>query len=383
MSIQIQNVSKTFGSFQAIKPLDLTINEGEMVGLLGPSGSGKTTLLRIIAGLETTDSGKILFSDKDVTRLHVRDRKVGFVFQHYALFRHMTVAENIAFGLDVLPRDERPSKAEIKQRVAELLEKVQLGHLAGRYPGQLSGGQKQRVALARALAMQPRVLLLDEPFGALDAKVRKELRRWLRNLHDDLGFTSVFVTHDQEEALEVSDRVVVMSQGQIEQQATPQDLYHQPASRFVYDFLGQVNVFQGEAKGQRLQQGKAWVAFPVGQAAEAGQLYLRSHELTLQELPSDQANLPLVVKAINLIGAEVRLELEADGWQSDEPWEVAISHTQYNAWQPQRGDQCYAVPLAAQLFVAGQDQQPRPLRWLPTGQRQPTSEPLKLAANCH
>lgn len=383
MSIQIKNVSKTFGSFQALKPLDLTINEGEMVGLLGPSGSGKTTLLRIIAGLETADSGKILFSDKDVTRLHVRDRKVGFVFQHYALFRHMTVAENIAFGLDVLPRSERPGKAEIKQRVAELLDKVQLGHLAGRYPGQLSGGQKQRVALARALAMQPRVLLLDEPFGALDAKVRKELRRWLRNLHDDLGFTSVFVTHDQEEALEVSDRVVVMSQGQIEQQATPQDLYHQPASRFVYDFLGQVNVFQGEANGQRLQQGSAWVAFPAGQASESGQLYLRSHELTLQELPSDQANLPLVVKAINLIGAEVRLELEADGWQSDEPWEVAISHTQYNAWQPQRGDRCYAVPLAAQLFVAGQDQQPRPLRWLPTGQRQTMTEPLKLAANCH
>ncbi|SFX65671.1 sulfate/molybdate ABC transporter ATP-binding protein [Marinospirillum alkaliphilum] len=383
MSIHIRNVSKTFGDFQALKPLDLTIQEGEMVGLLGPSGSGKTTLLRIIAGLETCDSGQILFSDKDVTRLHVRDRKVGFVFQHYALFRHMTVAENVAFGLDVLPRDQRPDKQEIRRRVQELLERVQLAHLASRYPGQLSGGQKQRVALARALAMQPRVLLLDEPFGALDARVRKELRRWLRNLHDELGFTSVFVTHDQEEALEVSDRVVVMSQGQIEQQATPQDLYHQPASRFVYDFLGQVNVFHGEANGQRLQQGDAWVAFPEAQSPQAGQLYLRSHELQLQELPSDQANLPLEVKAINLIGAEVRLELEPIGWQSDEPWEVAISHSQYNAWQPQRGDRCHAIPLAAQLFVSGQDSQPRPLQWSASGKRQPISEPLKLAANCH
>ena len=222
MSIQIKQISKQFGDFQALKPLDLTIQKGELVGLLGPSGSGKTTLLRIIAGLETADQGQILFGGKDVTDLHVRDRKVGFVFQHYALFRHMTVAENVAFGLDVLPKSQRPSKAEIKQQVADLLEKVQLAHLAKRYPGQLSGGQKQRIALARALAMQPRVLLLDEPFGALDAKVRKELRRWLRNLHDELGFTSVFVTHDQEEALEVSDRVVVMSQGQIEQEATPQ-----------------------------------------------------------------------------------------------------------------------------------------------------------------
>lgn len=350
MSIQIKQISKQFGDFQALKPLDLTIQQGELVGLLGPSGSGKTTLLRIIAGLETADQGQILFSGNDVTDLHVRDRKVGFVFQHYALFRHMTVAENVAFGLDVLPKSQRPSKAEIKQQVAELLDKVQLGHLAKRYPGQLSGGQKQRIALARALAMQPRVLLLDEPFGALDAKVRKELRRWLRNLHDELGFTSVFVTHDQEEALEVSDRVVVMSQGQIEQEATPQALYQQPASRFVYDFLGGVNVFEGEAKHNRLQQGDAWVAFPHGQKAVAGQLYLRSHELSLSNHASIHAHLPLKIKAVNLIGAEVRIELEPQGWQSQDLWEVAISHAQYNSWQPQRGAICYAQPHSGQLF---------------------------------
>ena len=362
MSIQIQNVSKTFGDFQAIKPLDLTIHEGELVGLLGPSGSGKTTLLRIIAGLETADQGRILFGERDVTRLHVRNRRVGFVFQNYALFRHMSVADNIAFGLEVLPRKERPSSKEIKARVSELLERIQLGHLAGRYPAQLSGGQKQRVALARALAMQPRVLLLDEPFGALDARVRKELRRWLRDLHDDLGFTSVFVTHDQEEALEVSDRVVVMSQGQIEQQATPEDLYHQPANRFVYDFLGQVNVFQGQVVDQQLQQGAAWIRFPEGTAPESGQIYLRSHEISLARQADARAHLPLTIKAVNLIGAEVRLELEPEGWHSDELWEAGISHAEYNAWQPQRGETCYALPRQGQLFAEEQTQ-PQALNW--------------------
>jgi len=363
MSIQIKHISKQFANFQALKPLNLTVNQGELVGLLGPSGSGKTTLLRIIAGLETADQGQILFSGKDVTHLHVRDRKVGFVFQHYALFRHLTVAENIAFGLDVLPKKQRPNKTAIKQQVAELLDKVQLSHLAARYPGQLSGGQKQRIALARALAMQPKVLLLDEPFGALDAKVRKELRRWLRSLHDELGFTSIFVTHDQEEALEVSDRVVVMSQGQIEQEATPQDLYQQPASRFVYDFLGGVNVFEGEARQNCLQQEKAWVAFPAGQQAVAGQLYLRSHEVSLSNQPSATAHLPLKITAISLIGAEVRIELEPLGWQSKDLWEVVISHTQYNHWQPLRGDTCYAQPYAGQLFIRGSENQPLAINW--------------------
>ena len=216
MSITLEHIDKSFGTFQALHGIDLDIPDGELIGLLGPSGSGKTTLLRIIAGLESADGGRILFHGEDVTRRHVRERRVGFVFQHYALFRHMTVAQNIAFGLDVLPRKQRPSAAEIRQRVGNLLEMVQLSHLADRFPAQLSGGQKQRIALARALAMQPQVLLLDEPFGALDARVRKDLRRWLRSLHDELNFTSVFVTHDQEEALELSDRVVVMSAGRIE-----------------------------------------------------------------------------------------------------------------------------------------------------------------------
>ena len=200
MSITLEHIDKSFGTFQALHGIDLDIPDGELIGLLGPSGSGKTTLLRIIAGLESADGGRILFHGEDVTRRHVRERRVGFVFQHYALFRHMTVAQNIAFGLDVLPRKQRPSAAEIRQRVGNLLEMVQLSHLADRFPAQLSGGQKQRIALARALAMQPQVLLLDEPFGALDARVRKDLRRWLRSLHDELNFTSVFVTHDQEGA---------------------------------------------------------------------------------------------------------------------------------------------------------------------------------------
>lgn len=251
MSIRLNNISKVFGGFQALKPLSLNIQDGEMIGILGPSGSGKTTLLRIIAGLEQTDNGQILFDDRDVTNLHVRDRKVGFVFQDYALFRHMTVADNIAFGMNVLPRRQRPSKADINKRVNELLERVQLPHLAQRFPQQLSGGQKQRIALARAIAMRPQILLLDEPFGALDAKVRIELRSWLRDLHDEMGFTSIFVTHDQDEALEISDRVVVMSQGHIEQHATPRDLYLQPASRFVHEFLQMTtnNKFSNEAFG--------------------------------------------------------------------------------------------------------------------------------------
>lgn len=246
MSISINNLSKTFGQFQALTPLSLDIYDGEMIGLLGPSGSGKTTLLRIIAGLEHANSGTIKFGDRDVTNLHVRDRRVGFVFQNYALFRHMTIEDNVAFGLRVMDRKQRPSSQEIDKRVAELLDIVQLSHVAKRYPEQLSGGQKQRISLARALATQPEVLLLDEPFGALDAKVRKELRRWLRSLHDELNFTSVFVTHDQDEAMELSDRVVVMSNGRIEQVDTPARLYDQPNSRFVFDFLGGVNVYKGD-----------------------------------------------------------------------------------------------------------------------------------------
>ncbi len=249
MSIEIANIKKSFGRTQVLNDISLDIPSGQMVALLGPSGSGKTTLLRIIAGLEHQTSGHIRFHGTDVSRLHARDRKVGFVFQHYALFRHMTVFDNIAFGLTVLPRRERPDAATIKAKVTKLLEMVQLAHLADRFPAQLSGGQKQRVALARALAVEPQILLLDEPFGALDAQVRKELRRWLRQLHEELKFTSVFVTHDQEEAMEVADRVVVMSQGNIEQVDEPEQLWREPATRFVLEFMGEVNRLQGTIRG--------------------------------------------------------------------------------------------------------------------------------------
>src|SRR5208337_1091843 len=245
MSIEARNITKRFGDFAALKDVSLQIQAGELVALLGPSGSGKTTLLRVIAGLEFPDSGSVIFDGEETTHRSAQDRGVGFVFQHYALFRHMTVFENVAFGLRVKPRRERPPEGRIRARVNDLLKLVQLDWLATRYPSQLSGGQRQRIALARALAVEPKVLLLDEPFGALDAKVRQELRRWLRRLHDEIHVTSLFVTHDQEEALEVSDRVAVMNEGRIEQVGTPDDVYHHPITPFVYNFLGSVNLFHG------------------------------------------------------------------------------------------------------------------------------------------
>jgi len=252
MSIEVKNIKKQFGDFTAIADTSLTVKDGELVALLGPSGSGKTTLLRIIAGLERADSGSVLIDGREANNLHVKERKVGFVFQHYALFKHMTVFDNVAFGLTVRPKDVRPTPAQIRKQVMNLLELVHLDKFFDRYPNQLSGGQRQRVALARSLAVEPKLLLLDEPFGALDAKVRKELRRWLRRLHDDMHITSIFVTHDQEEAMEVSDRVVVMNQGRIEQVGTPEEVYHQPNNGFVYDFLGNYNEFAGwkDEKGE-------------------------------------------------------------------------------------------------------------------------------------
>jgi sulfate transport system ATP-binding protein len=243
MTIEVRHVSKRFNGFSALAGVNLRVTPGELVALLGPSGSGKTTLLRIIAGLEFPTEGAVLFDGEDASAHHVGQRRVGFVFQHYALFRHMTVFENVAFGLRVKPRGQRPAEAAIRKKVMDLLDLVQLELLAERYPTQLSGGQRQRVALARALAIEPKVLLLDEPFGALDAKVRKELRRWLRQLHDRMGLTSVFVTHDQEEALELADRIVVMSEGRIEQIGAPQQVYDHPSTPFVYEFLGHVNRF--------------------------------------------------------------------------------------------------------------------------------------------
>jgi len=240
MNIAVRNIAKRFGNFVALDGISLDFTSGELVALLGPSGSGKTTLLRIIAGLEAPDAGQVLFDGEDASRHDVRSRQVGFVFQHYALFRHMTVFENVAFGLRVKPRKQRPTEAQIREKVHQLLHLVHLDGLAERTPPQLSGGQRQRVALARALAVEPKVLMLDEPFGALDAKVRKELRRWLRNLHDELHITSIFVTHDQEEALEVADRIILMNHGRLEQSGTPTEVYDHPANSFVYSFLGSV-----------------------------------------------------------------------------------------------------------------------------------------------
>ena len=320
MSIAIRNINKTFGSFAALRDLSLHVPTGRLVALLGPSGSGKTTLLRIIAGLEFADrdSGPVLFHDEDVARTKASQRRVGFVFQHYALFRHMTVFENVAFGLRVRPRRQRPSKAAIRAKVLELLELVQLEHLAGRYPSQLSGGQRQRVALARALAVEPKVLLLDEPFGALDARVRKELRAWLRRLHDELHITSVFVTHDQEEALEVADQIVVMNNGRIEQAGTPDEVFHHPQSEFVLRFLGEVNQFHGRIDTDRVHLGPIDVPFegreqPAGTAAR---VFVRPHDVTIDTKTNGFPAIPAEVIRVHSAGPSVRVELQTSAGQS-------------------------------------------------------------------
>jgi sulfate transport system ATP-binding protein len=308
MSIEVRHITKRFGNFVALDDVCLDIPTGELVALLGPSGCGKTTLLRIIAGMETADAGEVLFSGAEATHLHARERQVGFVFQHYALFRHMTVFENVAFGLRVKARSERPAEAEIRRRVLDLLKLVQLDWLAERYPSQLSGGQRQRIALARALAVEPKVLLLDEPFGALDTKVRKELRRWLRRLHDEMHISSVFVTHDQEEALEVADRVVVLDHGRIEQVGSPDEVYSNPATPFVYQFLGNVNVFHSRVHG-------AWaeVAREAGAPHAAdGIAFIRPHDIEI-DLAVSAGGLGARVAHVHAIGPLVRVELIHQG----------------------------------------------------------------------
>jgi sulfate transport system ATP-binding protein len=309
--IDARNVRKTFGGFTALNDVSLQIAAGELVALLGPSGSGKTTLLRIIAGLEFPDSGHVLFEGDDATKVAARDRGVGFVFQHYALFRHMTVFENIAFGLRVRPRRNRPTRQEIGERVRHLLSMVQLDGLAERFPSQLSGGQRQRVALARALAIEPKVLLLDEPFGALDAKVRKELRRWLRRLHDDLKITGVFVTHDQEEALEVADRVVVMNQGRIEQVGSPTEIYDRPETPFVYQFLGNVNTLPCKIRQGQARIGTLVLPAPAySSAANAdGLAFVRPHDLLLSPAGEDGEGALAEVRHVTVLGPIVRVEL--------------------------------------------------------------------------
>ncbi|MET0209373.1 MAG: sulfate ABC transporter ATP-binding protein [Burkholderiaceae bacterium] len=330
MSIQVRNIHKSFGSFTALGDVSLDFPTGELTALLGPSGCGKTTLLRIIAGLETADRGQVLLDGADASDTHVREREVGFVFQHYALFRHMTVFDNVAFGLRVKPRKQRPPEAEIKRKVHELLQLVQLDWLADRYPPQLSGGQRQRIALARALAVEPRVLLLDEPFGALDAKVRKELRRWLRRLHDELHITSIFVTHDQEEALEVADRVVLMDHGRVEQVGSPTEVYERPATPFVYGFLGAVNRFEGHAEGGVLRIGEQTLAHGLSGAHQAQgqvQAYARPHELIINPL-QDAPGLPATVERVLSFGAAARIELRGP---KGEHLEAEVSREQAEA----------------------------------------------------
>lgn len=350
MSIQVQNVTKRFGTFEALNGVNLDIRPGELVALLGPSGSGKTTLLRVIAGLEQPDSGSIHFNGEDTTETRVQEREVGFVFQHYALFRHMTIFENVAFGLRVRPRSQRPSEQEITRRVMQLLKLVQLDWLADRYPHQLSGGQRQRIALARALAIEPKVLLLDEPFGALDAKVRKELRRWLRRLHDEINLTSVFVTHDQEEALEVADRVVVVNHGRIEQVGTPEEVYDHPATPFVYQFLGNVNQFQGRVKRGVASIGDKRIVAPEHAEVEdsAVTAYVRPHDIDIAKAPSDAAVAATISHALK-VGPVVRMELARQDTGSIV--EVELPRERFDDLNISAGNVVYLTPRRAKVFI--------------------------------
>jgi sulfate/thiosulfate transport system ATP-binding protein len=352
MSIEIRNLKKSFGKFTALKDIDLTIGSGELVALLGPSGCGKTTLLRIIAGLEAPDRGTLFFHGEETTQRHVRERQVGFVFQHYALFRHMTVFENVAFGLRVRPRQSRPAEAELSAKVHELLTLVQLDQFAQRYPSQLSGGQRQRVALARALAVEPKVLLLDEPFGALDARVRKELRRWLRCLHDELHVTSVFVTHDQEEALEVADRVVVMNQGRIEQIGTPDEVYENPVTPFVYQFLGDVNLFHGRVNDGWGHMGSFQIQLPAHQEIKNAEAiaYVRPHDLDISRDPGEAA-IEAIIHQIRLLGPLTRLSLHVAG-NGDKPVAVEIGRARSQELALQEGERVFIKPRNLQVFLA-------------------------------
>ena len=350
MSLEVRNLNKAFGKTVVCNNLNLDVPSGELVALLGPSGSGKTTLLRIMAGLEVPDSGSVLFHGEDTTSRDVRERNVGFVFQHYALFNHMSIFENVAFGLRVKPRGQRPPEGEIREKVMTLLKLVQLDWLADRYPHQLSGGQRQRIALARALAVEPKVLLLDEPFGALDAKVRKELRRWLRRLHDEMHVTSVFVTHDQDEAMEVADRIVVMNHGAIEQQGTPDEVYDHPASPFVLQFLGDVNLFHG-----RFGHGPGSVEAP------ADTLYVRPHELEIVG-QAEPGALPVSLSQVLTVGAQTRIEFKRD--DDGSYVDVEMPRTEYAALRQRlslsSGSRVHLRARRITRFAAGAAQQELP-----------------------
>jgi sulfate/thiosulfate transport system ATP-binding protein len=343
--IRVQNLSKRFGSFHAVDDVSFSVPAGELVALLGPSGSGKSTLLRIIAGLEPADAGTVELTGEDATDLPVQRRGVGFVFQHYALFRHMSVRRNIAFGLEV----QRLPRAEIRQRVDELLELIQMGGYADRYPSQLSGGQRQRVALARALAPRPRVLLLDEPFGALDARVRDELRTWLRKLHDEVHVTSLFVTHDQQEAFEVAGQVIVLNKGRVEQMGPPQELYEQPATPFVAEFLGSVNVLRGRSTGG-ITVLDAGVLAPAGQARPDGPvtIYIRPHDLDVTRHLNGDAAWPGTIRRVVPLGGLVRLEvLLQDGTEL----QVQLSRERCAELDLESGDAIFVAPRDLKVFT--------------------------------
>ncbi len=346
MSIGVRGVVKRFGAFTAVDGVTLEVQPGELVALLGPSGSGKTTLLRLIAGLEVPDEGTVHLGGQDATARPAAARRVGFVFQHYALFRHLTVFENVAFGLRVRPRATRPAEPELRARVGRLLALVQLEALADRLPSGLSGGQRQRVALARALAVEPQVLLLDEPFGALDARVRKELRRFLRRLHDDLGVTSLFVTHDQEEALEAADRVVVMDRGRIEQVGTPVEIYAHPANAFVCDFLGDVNLFHGRIHDGRVEvEGMRFDAPPGG--GDRASLYVRPHQLHLAHEAGGEREFRARVVRVNAAGPTVKVDLVAE-W--GDPVRVELSQERQRELGLCEGAAVFVSPTDARVF---------------------------------
>ncbi len=350
MRIEIQSVTKSFGEHTVLRDVSVDLEGGELVALLGPSGCGKTTLLRIIAGLEYAEQGSVLFDGEDVSERSVRDRRLGFVFQHYALFRHMTVFENVAFGLRVRPRGQRPSKEEIARRVTELLRLVRLEAQAQHLPSEISGGQRQRVALARALAVEPRVLLLDEPFGSLDAQVRRELRGWLRRLHEELHLTSLFVTHDQEEALELADRVVIMNAGRVIQKGTPEEVYTRPADPFVYHFLGSVNLFHGRVEEGTVFLGDRPLLSVDGPAAREGPvlIYVRPHQLEIGPDPGPGAWFQARVRHVHAAGPIVRIEL-LSAW--GETVAVEMPHGNLPVPRPKRGDEVFVRAAADHLLI--------------------------------
>lgn len=351
MNIEIEKVTKFFDYGKVLTNVSLYIESGEIIALLGPSGSGKTTLLRIIAGLENHNSGYLRFKGKDVSKLKARDRRVGFVFQNYALFRHMTVLENVSFGIRMLPSNKRPCSHIINKKVMQLLDIVQLDHLANRYPAQLSGGQKQRVALARSLAVEPEILLLDEPFGALDIQVRKELRRWLRKLHQEFKFTSVFVTHDQEEAMEIANRIVIMNNGVIEQIGTPKDIWYMPSTRFVLEFLGEVNCLHGTVSGSELFIGPYHWSLSYKPSIQGKiELFVRPWEMDMSKEFSNSSPLPAKIINVSLHGYYWQLNVEPLGWHHD--LLTVILSTQQNIFGiPKCDTYCYLSGRKGRLYA--------------------------------